>query len=334
MRTALHTMRLALFSGLMFLVLEGCKTEDVFPTVSLEASSNSFDFNSGTVQVFAVLNGATNSELVVPVALEGTSVAGVDFSASALEIVVEAGSDRGFITLTGIQTTDTTIKTVTIKALETERAVLLPPTSVTVELVNCNGDRDNDGIPDCDDACPNEPGPIENGGCPWLGLLINEVHYDPAAGIAGDANGDGVRDPLADEFAELYNSNPDLDISGYTLSDAAMVRHTFPAGTVVPSKGAIVVFGGGTPTGTFGGAIVQTASEGQLNLNNAGDELVLRDAQGAEIARFSVTGLSDNPDESYSRTPDITGNFERHSRIPAANGALWSPGVRVNGSNF
>ena len=35
-----------------------------------------------------------------------------------------------------------------------------------------------------------------------------------------------------------------LDISGYTISDLVDVRHTFPAGTVVPAGGAVVVFGG------------------------------------------------------------------------------------------
>ena len=39
---------------------------------------------------------------------------------------------------------------------------------------------------------------------------------------------------------------------------------------------AIVVFGGGTPTGNFGGAIVQTSTSGDLNMNNAGDFVTLR----------------------------------------------------------
>lgn len=334
MRTAFKSFRSALLFGALAATLLGCKTEDVFPTVSLEASSNSFDFNAGTVEIIAVLNGPTNQQLVVPVAFSGSAKVGVDYTTPAAEIVIEPGSDRGSITLKGVQTTDTAIKTVTVSALETARSILLPPTSVTLELVNCSADRDGDGVPDCDDRCPNDPGPIENDGCPWLGLVINEVLYDPASDITGDANNDGVRDPLADEFAELFNSNPELDISGYTLSDAAMVRHTFPAGTILPSKGVIVVFGGGNPTGTFGGAIVQTASEGQLNLNNAGDVLTLKDAQGTVLAVFDINGLSGNPDESYTRTPDITGAFERHSRIPAANGALFSPGTRVNGANF
>jgi len=96
----------------------------------------------------------------------------------------------------------------------------------------------------------------------------------------------------------------------------------------------VVVFGGGTPTGTFGGAIVQTASEGQLNLNNAGDMLTLRDTQGNIVAQFDINGLSGNPDEAYTRNPDITGAFVQHATIPAANGALFSPGRRVDGSNF
>ena len=203
-----------------------------------------------------------------------------------------------------------------------------------VTLVRANADRDGDGVPDIDDDCPDDFGPAANNGCPWLGLLINEVLYDPAADAAGDANGDGVRDPLADEFVELFNSNPALDISGFTLSDAAQVRHTFPAGTIVPSNGVIVVFGGGNPTGSFGGAIVQTATEGQLNLNNAGDILTLRDSLGNVVAVFDINGLSGNPDEAYSRNPDITGDFVQHATIPAANGALFSPGRKVNGSNF
>jgi len=40
-------------------------------------------------------------------------------------------------------------------------------------------DRDGDGIPDSEDACPDEPGPIENQGCPWP-----------------DRDGDGIIDAL------------------------------------------------------------------------------------------------------------------------------------------
>ena len=42
-------------------------------------------------------------------------------------------------------------------------------------------DSDGDGVPDADDDCPNEAGPVENNGCPDVG--------------PGDADGDGVLDP-------------------------------------------------------------------------------------------------------------------------------------------
>lgn len=330
-------MRLLIWSlifSLSALSFQGCKTEDVNPTVYLERSVASFDFNKGTAEVTAVLNGIINEDLKFPIKFTGSATLNTDYSSSSAEIIVKAGTDRGSIVLTGIPTTDTTNKLIIIQLQSTEDAMIISPSSVQIGLYNCSGDRDGDSIKDCDDACPDNFGPLSNKGCPWLGLLINEVHYDPAADLPGDANGDGVRDPLADEFVELFNSNDSLDISGYTLSDASSVRHTFPAGTVLPSKGVIVIFGGGTPKGTFGGALVQTASSGQLNLNNAGDMLTLKDSKNVVLAVFDITGLSDNPDESYTRNPDITGPFEQHTTIPAAKGALFSPGLKIDGSKF
>jgi len=312
----------------------GCKSEDVNPAATLQASTASFDFDRGQAEVHVVLNGVINRDISFPISFSGTAIPDRDYTTSAAAILVRAGSDRGSIILTGIPTGDTSIKTVIVTLLPFNDAEILLPDRVTLTLVNCNGDRDGDGITDCLDECPDDFGPAENNGCPWLGLIINEVLYDPAADLAGDANGDGIRDPLADEFVELYNSNDSLDISGYTLSDASMVRHTFPTGTILPSKGVIVVFGGGTPTGDFGGAMVQVASEGQLNLNNAGDILTLKNAQGATLAVFDINGLSGNPDESYTRNPDIKGSFQQHSRIPAASGRLFSPGTRLNGQRF
>ena len=98
---------------------------------------------------------------------------------------------------------------------------------------------------------------------PGLSFVINEIHADPASGTDGDANGDGVRDFSADEFVELVNASADdVDISGWTLSDGFSMRHTFPAGSVVAGNCSVVVFGGNTPTGSFGGSLVQTASSG------------------------------------------------------------------------
>ena len=60
-----------------------------------------------------------------------------------------------------------------------------------------------------------------------LGFIINEVLYDPPSGDAGDANGDGTRDPNEDEFIEFYNSGLEIDLSGYTISDASSTKTYF-----------------------------------------------------------------------------------------------------------
>ncbi len=142
--------------------------------------------------------------------------------------------------------------------------------------------------------------------------VINEFLADPATDISGDANGDGIRDSGQDEFVEIVNnSGASVDISGWTLSDGVSVRHTFPLGTVVPDKAAIVVFGGGTPTGDFGFSIVQTASTGGLGLNNGGDDITLNDGT-TNVSTISY-GSEGGDNQSLTRDPDITGEFVKHS---------------------
>jgi len=318
--------------------LTGCTTEDVYPTLKLEVSTNNVANDGSSMRIQVRLNGPISDDLSVPLTFSGNAQINTHFSLSAEVITVAAGSDTGFITLTALPTTDTTSRQVVVSLGDVSRVIVQTPVSQAINLVNANADRDNDGIPDISDNCPDEPGPAINNGCPWKGLIINEVLYDPPGGnptdLVGDANGDGIREAQEDEFVEIYNDSLDYDISGFTLSDASQLRHTFPAGTIIPTRGVIVVFGGGTPTGTFGGSIVQKASTGALNLNNAGDVLTLRNTSGATVAVFDINGRSGNPDESYTRSPDVTGDFLQHSAIPEAGGRLFSPGTRLNGTNF
>jgi len=164
--------------------------------------------------------------------------------------------------------------------------------------------------------------------------VLNEIHADPDA-TAGDANGDGVAQYSDDEFVEIFNnSGADVDVGGWTLSDAVGVRHTFPAGTVVPASCAIVVFGGGTPTGAFGGSVIQTASTGALGLNNSGDSVTLFDGSG-NIAAYSYGGEGGD-NQSLTRDPDITGPepLVKHTTATGSGGALFSPGTMVDGTTF
>ena len=167
-------------------------------------------------------------------------------------------------------------------------------------------------------------------------LVINEIQADPAADLSGDANGDGARDATEDEFIEIVNTGPtQADLSGWTLNDPIGVQHTFTANTIIPAGCALVIFGGGTPTGDFGQSVVLTASTGNLSLNNTGDVMTLFDLTATPVVSYAY-GSEGNDDQSLTRNPDITGPepLVRHSTITAANGALFSPGTRIDGAPF
>jgi predicted extracellular nuclease len=168
---------------------------------------------------------------------------------------------------------------------------------------------------------------------PPSALVVNEFLADPAGDLAGDANGDGERDSSDDEFVEIVNdSDDDIDVSGWTLSDAVSVRHTFPDGTIISARCAIVVFGGGSPTGAFGGVVVQTASSGALGLNNDGDTITLSD--GSTDQAMVVYGSEGGRDQSLTRDPDVTGSFVLHATATGSGGTLFSPGTLIDGTSF
>ena len=124
-------------------------------------------------------------------------------------------------------------------------------------------------------------------------------------------------------------------MSGYTISDASQLRHTFPSGSIIPANGVLVLFGGGSPTGNFGNSVVQTASEGSINMSNAGDLITMNDPQGNVFLTIDIEPLSNNPNESYTLNPDIFGTaLEQHSTIDASSGSLYSPGYKLDGTDF
>lgn len=171
-------------------------------------------------------------------------------------------------------------------------------------------------------------------------LVINEFLADPPDGLAGDANGDGTRSTSQDEFIELVNrSDEPMDISGYTLSDAETVRHRFAQGVVVPPREAVVVFGGGRPTGKFGNAaennLALRASTGGLSLNNTGDIIRLADSEGRIVQEITFGSTEGNANQSINRAPDIDGAaFTPHSVVALNSSRRFSPGTSANGQTF
>jgi hypothetical protein len=164
-------------------------------------------------------------------------------------------------------------------------------------------------------------------------IVLNEIHADPDR-ILGDANGDGVIHSDDDEFLELINlTDSALDISDWVIADAVRPRFTFPPGTVLAGHCGLIIFGGGSPEGEFGGSLVLTA--GSLALNNTGDTISIWDGEGRLRLRISY-GSEGGLNQSLTRNPDLSGHFplELHSEIPLAEGRRYSPGVKLDGSVF
>ncbi len=160
------------------------------------------------------------------------------------------------------------------------------------------------------------------------GIVFNEVLADPN----GDANGDGTTSSTQDEFIEIVNNTEaTVDLSGWTISDLIGVRHTFPVGTVLTSGQAVVVFSGGTPTGSFGGSVVQVA--GSLGLNNSNETITLADETGVVIDVLSW-GSEGGQNQALTRDPDITGSFVQHTVATGSGGAEFSPGTKIDGTVF
>jgi len=165
-------------------------------------------------------------------------------------------------------------------------------------------------------------------------LVINEIHVSPDPD-AGDANGDAEIHPFEDQFIEIVNmTGSAVDIGGWTMWDMLLPRHIFPSPTLIQNECSIVIFGGGDPFGDFGGSLVQTAESGALSLSSPTDTIKLKDGAGdlVLVLTYDTGGVLG---QSFTRNPDITGlEFVPHTSVPAAEGALFSPGTMLDGSPF
>lgn len=303
---------------LSLLALQNCRTEDInLPdastvTASLSVSPTTVAETNGTGTVKVSLNNYAFAPTTIYLNFTGTATEGTDYTVSSPSVTIPVGAKEGTVTVKSLPDAFFEDDETVIISIESADHAVSSGTSATMRI--------KEGL----SANP---------------LVLNEVLYDPSnSGLKGDANGDGVYNQDQDEFVELVNnSTSPLDISGYKIFDTTGLtsntpRHIFPAGTVLQGGKAVVVFGGGKPTGSFGGSIVQTASAGLLNLNNDADIVTVTDASGKTLQTFDIAPLSHNPDESYTRNPDLTGAFVQHSTV--VKGRLFSPGMKVDLTNF
>ncbi len=174
-------------------------------------------------------------------------------------------------------------------------------------------------------------------------LVFHEVLADPPSGTAGDANRYGKRRARDEEFVEIVNAGgTPLCLSGWTLEDAeGHDGHLFPLGRALAPEQAVIVFGGGVPTGGFGGAEAQRATSAKgLDLDGAGDVLTLRGAVGAVARRLSWGDCASKPcasdhwlgglrlKGSLVRCPAPDGGWRMHRDVA---GSAFSAGLPNSG---
>lgn len=153
-------------------------------------------------------------------------------------------------------------------------------------------------------------------------IYISEILADPSSGINGDANNDGVVSSSQDEFIELFNDGASsIDIAGWILKDALSTRHIFPNLTILNPNQHLVVFGGGSPS--LPGILWQTASSGQLSLNNTAETVTLLDINDQMIDQV-IYGSMANQDQSIIK---IDNSWILHSSLLEAEARIFSPGA-------
>ena len=123
------------------------------------------------------------------------------------------------------------------------------------------------------------------------GLVISEIHYHPAARADG-------RDL---QFVELYNSEPWVEeLGGYRFTGD--IDFTFPAGTVIPSKGRLVIAHVPTDVQTVHG-LSGVLGPFTGDLSNEGGTLRLRKPSGGIVQEVSW-----NDHAPWPVAPDGTGH--------------------------
>ncbi len=154
-------------------------------------------------------------------------------------------------------------------------------------------------------------------------VVIEEALADPPGGLAGDANGDGVRETYQDEFIEVLNADTvAVDVSGWTLSDddvSVANRFRFPPETILRPGERAVLFGGGRPAGASGRVFVDDGRVGD-GLSNAGEKALLFDPQDGDTV--DVVALPKAEGQSLVRLTE--GRFVPHGDWPGRG--AFSPG--------
>jgi len=121
-------------------------------------------------------------------------------------------------------------------------------------------------------------------------IVINEFMADPASPIGDDAG----------EWIEIVNTTGStINIDGWTLKDDDFDSHVIDnGGTLNVAPGDYVVLCRNSDPGSNGGVNCDYQYSG-FQLANAGDEIVLKDPSGDEIARRNYSSSSSGKSSFY-----------------------------------
>ena len=195
---------------------------------------------------------------------------------------------------------------------------------------------------------------------PYPHPVITEILFEvPSSVLGGDANLDGVRHAIGDEFVELYNPHGRaIDLSGYTISDSFpheqhRLSFTFPRGAKLDAGRCVVVFNGFQqedgmpkpygdrrtvapgPHRDFHGALVYSIKNisGTRAWANDRDALVLRDPDG-NVIEMVVWGEPESlPAQTPLRREDVEAAVPYSYQRLSADGELLSH-LEIDGRRF
>ncbi len=117
------------------------------------------------------------------------------------------------------------------------------------------------------------------------------------------------------DWFEIYNpTNSNVDMSGFSAYDKIDAKYTFPNGTIIPSKGYLVL------VCNPDSAMLDATKYATFKLSSAGESLTLLDKNSNVIDQLDFPAI--DSDKSWGRTTDGSTNFSSMDPTRnASNGA-------------
>ena len=146
-------------------------------------------------------------------------------------------------------------------------------------------------------------------------VVFNEVMYNP------------VQDDASHEWIELHNQmSVDMDVSGWQLADG--VDYTFPADTILPGGGYLVVAAAPNVLQSATG-LTGVLGPFQRRISNAGDRIELRNHTGRRMDVLDFEDSGDWPVAADGSGATLAKIRPQAATEPAAN---WSFSTQIGGT--